>query len=152
MNALSSFLAHACYVLDKPLVSDVEYDAIYRELEQLEAEHPDLVTSDSPTQRVGGAPLKKFPSATHRTPMLSLANAMDEGEARRFAMARMYLMTHLVCEERAEYEIRIQTRQGNLGTDLSTWRRSATLACLLARSPSPIRARRQAVCRFRKTS
>ena len=54
MNALSSFLAHACYVLDKPLVSDVEYDALYRELEQLEAEHPDLVTSDSPTQRVGG--------------------------------------------------------------------------------------------------
>lgn len=70
-------LAHAYYVLDKPLVSDGEYDALYRDLEHLEAEYPDLVTSDSPTQRVGGTPLKDFPSVTHRTPMLSLANAMD---------------------------------------------------------------------------
>ena len=80
-------LAHAYYVLDAPLVTDGEYDALYRELEQLEAQHPDLVTTDSPTQRVGGTPLKELPSVTHRTPMLSLANAMDESEARRFAQS-----------------------------------------------------------------
>lgn len=82
-----SLLAHAYYVLDAPLVTDGEYDALYRELEQLEAQHPELVTADSPTQRVGGVPLKEFPSVTHRTPMLSLANAMDEAEARRFAQS-----------------------------------------------------------------
>lgn len=87
LRAHVAHLAHAYYVLDKPLVSDGEYDALYRELEQLEAEHPDLVTADSPTRRVGGTPLKEFPSVTHRTPMLSLANAMDEGEARRFAQS-----------------------------------------------------------------
>lgn len=85
LRAHVSRLAHAYYVLDAPLVTDGEYDALYRELEQLEAQYPDLVTADSPTQRVGGAPLKDFPSVTHRTPMLSLANAMDENEARRFA-------------------------------------------------------------------
>ncbi len=82
-----SRLAHAYYVLDAPLVSDGEYDVLYRELEQLEAQHPELVTADSPTQRVGGAPLKDFPAVTHRTPMLSLGNAMDEEEARRFAQS-----------------------------------------------------------------
>lgn len=85
LRAHVSRLAHAYYVLDNPLVTDGEYDALYRELEQLEAQYPELITSDSPTQRVGGAPLKDFPSVTHRTPMLSLANAMDENEARRFA-------------------------------------------------------------------
>ena len=82
-----SRLAHAYYVLDAPLVTDGEYDALYRELERLEAQHPELVTADSPTQRVGGVPLKEFKAVTHRTPMLSLANAMDEGEARRFAQS-----------------------------------------------------------------
>lgn len=80
-------LAHAYYVLDKPLVSDGEYDALYRDLERLEAEYPDLVTSDSPTQRVGGTPLKDFPSVTHRTPMLSLTDALEEERARRFAQS-----------------------------------------------------------------
>lgn len=80
-------LAHAYYVLDAPLVSDGEYDALYRELEQLEAEYPELVTPDSPTRRVGGTPLKEFASVTHRTPMLSLANAMNEDEVRRFAQS-----------------------------------------------------------------
>lgn len=78
-------LAHAYYVLDAPLASDSEYDALFRELEALEAQYPDLVISESPTQRVGGAPLKSFESVRHTTAMLSLANAMDEQEAQRFA-------------------------------------------------------------------
>ncbi len=82
-----SRLAHAYYVLDTPIVSDGEYDALYRELAQLEDAHPDLVTPDSPTQRVGGAPLKEFRSVRHRTPMLSLANAMDQEEVRHFAQS-----------------------------------------------------------------
>ncbi|TXT25655.1 MAG: DNA ligase (NAD+), partial [Rhodocyclaceae bacterium] len=84
LRARVSELAHAYYVLDKPLVSDGEYDVLFRELEQIELAHPELASSDSPTQRVGGAPLKELPSVTHRTPMLSLANAMDESEARRW--------------------------------------------------------------------
>lgn len=87
LRAHVSRLANAYYVLDAPLVTDGEYDALYRELERLEALHPELVTTDSPTQRVGGVPLKEFSTVTHRTPMLSLANAMDEEEARRFAQS-----------------------------------------------------------------
>ena len=70
------------YVLDQPEISDAEYDALYRELEQLEAEHPELVTPDSPTQRVGGEPLSVFSQVRHREPMLSLANARNEEELR----------------------------------------------------------------------
>jgi DNA ligase (NAD+) len=84
LRARVSELAHAYYVLDNPLVSDGEYDVLFRELEQIETAHPELASSDSPTQRIGGAPLKELPSVTHRTPMLSLANAMDESEARRW--------------------------------------------------------------------
>ena len=84
LTAQVSKLAHAYYVLDAPLVSDAEYDALFRELESLEAQHPELALSDSPTQRVGGTPLKELPSVTHRTPMLSLANAMDEAEAHKW--------------------------------------------------------------------
>jgi DNA ligase (NAD+) len=68
------------YVLDDPIVSDYEYDQFLRELEQLEKLHPDLITPDSPTQRVGAPPLSKFETLPHRLPMLSLANAMNEDE------------------------------------------------------------------------
>jgi DNA ligase (NAD+) len=70
------------YVLDSPEISDAEYDAIYRELEQLEAAHPELVTADSPTQRVGGEPLAGFAQVRHGEAMLSLANAKNEDELR----------------------------------------------------------------------
>jgi DNA ligase (NAD+) len=63
------------YVEDAPEIGDAEYDALYRELETLEAEHPELVTADSPTQRVGGEPLEGFEQVRHAVPMLSLANA-----------------------------------------------------------------------------
>ncbi len=65
------------YVLDDPEVSDSYYDQLMEELRCLEGAHPELVTSDSPTQRVGAEPLESFPQAEHRTPMLSLANAFD---------------------------------------------------------------------------
>jgi DNA ligase (NAD+) len=72
------------YVLDAPLISDAEYDRLFRELQSLEAEFPELLTPDSPTQRVGAPPLDSFPAVRHAIPMLSLANAMDEGEIREF--------------------------------------------------------------------
>lgn len=72
------------YVLDQPVISDAEYDALMRELQQLESEHPELVTADSPTQRVGGAPREGFVKVRHSSPMLSLDNALNEGELRDF--------------------------------------------------------------------
>jgi len=72
------------YVLDAPTVSDAEYDGLFRELEALEQRYPSLVTSDSPTQRVGGAPASAFESVTHRVPMLSLNNAFTDEEAEAF--------------------------------------------------------------------
>ncbi len=68
------------YVLDDPEISDVEYDALLNELRDLEAQHPELLTPDSPTQRIGGQPLDKFDEVRHLQPMLSLANARNEEE------------------------------------------------------------------------
>ena len=73
-------LEHAYYVLDQPLVPDAEYDRLYRELLDLEVQHPDWVTPDSLSQRVGGAPLKEFMEIKHSVPMLSLNNAFEESE------------------------------------------------------------------------
>lgn len=73
-------LEHAYYVLDQPLVPDAEYDRLYHELLDLEAQHPDWVTPDSLSQRVGGAPLKEFMEVKHSVPMLSLNNAFEESE------------------------------------------------------------------------
>ncbi|MEQ1675019.1 MAG: NAD-dependent DNA ligase LigA [Candidatus Nitrotoga sp.] len=72
------------YVLDAPLISDAEYDQLFRELQHLEAQHPELQSPDSPTQRIGASPLKSFAEVVHRTPMLSLQNALSEDEARAF--------------------------------------------------------------------
>ena len=69
---------HLYYVLDKPEISDAEYDALMRRLHELEREHPDLATPDSPTQRVGGAPREGFAQAAHSSPMLSLDNALND--------------------------------------------------------------------------
>jgi DNA ligase (NAD+) len=71
---------HRYYVLDDPEVSDADYDALLNELRDIEAEHPELLTPDSPTQRVGAAPLDKFDQVRHLQPMLSLANARNEEE------------------------------------------------------------------------
>ena len=72
------------YVLDEPSVPDAEYDRLFRELQALEAEHPELVTEDSPTQRVGGAALSAFSQVRHEVPMLSLGNAFEETDLREF--------------------------------------------------------------------
>ena len=68
------------YVLDQPALSDAAYDKLFRELQQIENEHPDLRTPDSPTLRVGSEPQSSLPKHTHLVPMLSLDNAFDEGE------------------------------------------------------------------------
>ena len=68
------------YVLDNPIISDIEYDTLLRELDTLETKRPDLITTDSPTQRVGAAPLATFTSVEHSIPMLSLENAMNSDE------------------------------------------------------------------------
>src|SRR5262245_38368791 len=72
------------YILNAPEVSDEEFDRLLHELEALEAEHPDLVTADSPTQRVAGRPIEGFATVEHLVPMLSLDNAYDEEELRAF--------------------------------------------------------------------
>jgi len=72
------------YVEDAPTIADAEYDALFRELEALEREHPSLVSPDSPTQRVGGAPVAAFEPVTHRVPMLSIGNAFSAEEAEGF--------------------------------------------------------------------
>jgi DNA ligase (NAD+) len=77
---------HRYYVLDDPEISDPQYDALLNELRDLEAEHPELLTPDSPTQRVGGQPLDKFEQVRHLQPMLSLANAKNEEELRAWVL------------------------------------------------------------------
>ncbi len=72
------------YGLDEPEISDAAYDELFRELQALEGSHPDLITPDSPTQRVGGAPLDSFPTVEHSAPMMSLESAAEEDDLRRF--------------------------------------------------------------------
>ena len=69
--------AHRYYVLDEPTIPDAEYDKLFRELQELEAAHPELLTPDSPTQRVGGKPLDQFASVRHKVPMLSIRTETD---------------------------------------------------------------------------
>ena len=69
--------AHRYYVLDEPMIPDAEYDRLFRELQALEAAHPELLTADSPTQRVGGKPLGQFASVRHKIPMLSIRTETD---------------------------------------------------------------------------
>ena len=75
---------HAYYVLDQPTIPDAEYDTLFIELQQLETKHPDLITADSPTQRVGGAPLPEFAQVQHDVPMLSINNGFSEEDIRAF--------------------------------------------------------------------
>ena len=75
---------HLYFVLDAPVLSDAEYDALFQRLLRLEAEHPEWITPDSPTQRIGATPAEGFDSVEHTVPMLSLANAFDEDGLRDF--------------------------------------------------------------------
>lgn len=84
LNELLHKYGHAYYVLDKPLVADSVYDQLLHELIALEEQHPQFVTPDSPTQRVGGAVLAGFEKVAHSTRMLSLSNAFNEDDLRDF--------------------------------------------------------------------
>src|SRR6202163_199098 len=75
---------HLYYVLDNPEISDTEFDKLMQQLQQLEAEHPTLITPDSPTRRVGGKPREGFVKVRHSSAMLSLDNALSEAELRDF--------------------------------------------------------------------
>jgi DNA ligase (NAD+) len=88
------------YVLDDPEVSDEQYDALLNELRALEADHPELLAPDSPTQRVGGRPLEKFAPARHLQPMLSLANARNEDELRAWIARTRRLLDKLELGDR----------------------------------------------------
>jgi DNA ligase (NAD+) len=92
---------HLYYVMDAPEISDQEYDALMNELKKLEAAHPELVTADSPTQRVGGKPAEGFKKAQHSRPMLSLDNAYSE-------------------EELADWDRRVHELAGNLPVEYTT--------------------------------
>jgi DNA ligase (NAD+) len=72
------------YVLDAPVISDAQYDKLLRELQEIERAHPELITPDSPTQRVGAAPAKEFGEVRHKVPMTSMGNAFDDDEVRAF--------------------------------------------------------------------
>src|SRR5579871_551723 len=72
------------YVEDKPDISDKEFDRLLKELEDLEAAHPELITPDSPTRRVGGQPLEGFQTVIHQIPMLSIGKAFSADELRAF--------------------------------------------------------------------
>ncbi|MFN7017836.1 MAG: NAD-dependent DNA ligase LigA [Fimbriimonadales bacterium] len=84
LRRLVEYHNYRYYVLDQPEISDEEYDALFRELQQLEAQFPEFITPDSPTQRVGAPPLSAFPEHAHRETMLSLDNAFSEEELLAF--------------------------------------------------------------------
>src|SRR5437016_5001144 len=75
---------HLYYIEAEPEISDLEFDRLLKELEEIEAAHPELVTPDSPTQRVGGEPIEGFETVVHRVPMLSIGKCTTEKELREF--------------------------------------------------------------------
>jgi DNA ligase (NAD+) len=92
LRTLVARYGYLYYTLDAPSISDAEYDALMRELESLEARHPDLVTSDSPTQRVGSEPRPEFTRAVHPQPMTSLEDAFDDEQVRAWYRRALRLL------------------------------------------------------------
>jgi DNA ligase (NAD+) len=94
------------YVLDSPEISDAEYDELMRELRRLEEQHPELITPDSPTQRVSGQPVEAFGIVEHRVPLLSLANAFSEEDLRAWHRRASNLLENerfdMVCEPKID--------------------------------------------------
>jgi DNA ligase (NAD+) len=86
--------AHRYYTLDDPLISDGEYDLLFQELLDLEEEHPELITADSPSQRPGAPPLEKFKQVEHRIPMLSLENAFSPADLLAFEDRVLRFLNH----------------------------------------------------------
>jgi DNA ligase (NAD+) len=109
--------AYRYYVLSQPTVSDAEYDALFRELQDLESKYPELVRADSPTQRVGGKPLDGFSTVRHALPMLSLDNAMNEDEVRGFDdQVRRFLAKD--SREHAEVEYTVECKFDGVAVSL----------------------------------
>jgi len=103
INALRSLIRehdHNYFVLNNPTISDYEYDQLFKKLVELEKENPELITPDSPTQRVGSDLVKDFKSVTHKTPMLSLSNTYSEEELIDFDRR---VREGLPSDEKAEY-------------------------------------------------
>jgi DNA ligase (NAD+) len=102
LRELLNYHNHRYYVLDSPEISDAEYDKLMRELKQLEDAHPELITPDSPTQRIGAAPVTAFGVVEHPQPLLSLANAFSDEELDAWYKRASNLLggrkTDLVCE------------------------------------------------------
>jgi DNA ligase (NAD+) len=109
---------HLYYVLDKPEISDAEYDALVNELKRLESEHPELITADSPTQRVGGKPAEGFKKAQHSRPMLSLDNAYN-------------------AEELADWDRRVHELAGTLPVEYTAELKLDGLSVALTYQPGP---------------
>ena len=84
LRELIEYHNYRYYSLDDPIISDAEFDGLMRELEALETDYPDLITTDSPTQRVGAKPAQGFAEVLHKLPMLSLANAFTLAEVEAF--------------------------------------------------------------------
>ena len=135
LRALLHHHSHRYYILNRPEIADAEYDRLFNELKALEEAHPELVTPDSPTQRVGGTVAEGFASVQHRVAMLSLDNAYTADEIREFearlARALPGEPFHYVCEPKVDglgvallYErgrfVRGATRgDGRLGEDIT---------------------------------
>ena len=100
LRTLVNLHNHQYHALDAPTISDAEFDAMFRELKTLEEQYPDLITDDSPTQRVGTEPLSSFSQIVHELPMLSLDNAFDEDDVRDFERR---VMTRLQTEDTIEF-------------------------------------------------
>ncbi|MBM4463502.1 MAG: NAD-dependent DNA ligase LigA [Chloroflexi bacterium] len=102
LRALINYHNHRYYVLDSPEISDAEYDQLMQELQRLESEHPELIILDSPTQRVGAAPVEAFGVVEHRIPLLSLANAFSDEDLMAWYKRALNLLEgqhfELVCE------------------------------------------------------
>src|SRR5579859_2207062 len=96
---------HLYYVLDQPEISDAEYDSLMNRLRDLESQHPELITPDSPTQRVGGKPREGFVKVEHSAPMLSLDNALNESELRAFDTRVRDLLSNAPCQYVAELKL-----------------------------------------------
>ncbi|MBI3280918.1 MAG: NAD-dependent DNA ligase LigA [Acidobacteria bacterium] len=113
------------YVIDQPEISDTEFDALVRRLQELERERPDLVTPDSPTQRVGGKPREGFVKMRHTAPMLSLDNALNEEELRSFDRRVRDGLGHSRFEYVAELKLD--------GLSMAVWYRDALLERAITR-------------------
>ncbi|MCL6627747.1 MAG: NAD-dependent DNA ligase LigA, partial [Alicyclobacillus shizuokensis] len=147
------------YVMDDPEITDAEYDALMRELMELEAAHPELVTPDSPSQRVGGEALAGFAKVEHEIPMLSLANAYSPADLREFdrrVRAAVGDNIEYVCELKIDglavslrYEqgrlVRGATRgDGEVGEDITANIRTIHSVPLRLRQPVSIEVRGEA--------